>query len=63
MARFTVTQVHDTEADDPVAAARDMAAKTYDCVNNVYRVEDDLGRLYEVDLNDNNPQAVPLPPF
>lgn len=56
---FTVTQTYNVDAKDPVEAARDAEwAK-----NLVYRVEDDLGRLYEVDLNSDSPEAIPLPPF
>jgi hypothetical protein len=61
MAHFTVTQTFDTEADDPVAAAFDAADPSND--NTIYRIEDDLGRLYEIDLSDDDPQAIPLPPF
>lgn len=57
---FTVTQTYDTDdATDPVEAVQAAA----EWGSTVYRVEDDLGRLYEVDLSDNTPQAIPLPPF
>lgn len=59
MTHYRITQEFNEDASDPIEAVR----FSQDVNNLTYRVEDEVGSVWEVDLSVDPPTATPITPF